>query len=196
MALDPRQIDEWAERLEDAARMLRSDKRQLQALLERDRHGLTPDGMPSGGDGGPRSSEVSNPTLGAVLALTGDDDRTAQDKARSRGHADYIHRCAMGALRSVHAAADQAHQMVGLVNESERVELKAKTRPGAPVCAERWCEDEAAAGREGRCEPDYRWRKRWKDEHPGQLPPSVPKDIIDARKIRRQRMYEDGRPAA
>lgn len=194
MALDERQIDEWATRLEKAAKLLRSKDRKLQRLLERDRFGLTPDGMGSGGDG-PRSSDVSNPTLAAVLQLTDDDDRTAADKARSRGHADYIHRCASGALRNVHAAADAAHTLVGLVKESERVEEKAKTRQGAPVCAEVHCEDEADAGREGRCEPCYRWRKRWKDDpkNTGQLVPKVPSEVIEARKIKRQRMYEDGR---
>lgn len=192
MSIDKRKIDQWVEDLEEAARLLRSSDR-LQRLLERDRLGLTPDGMPSGG--GERSSggERSDPTLSAVLQLTDDDNRTAEDKARSRGHADYIHRCAMGALRSATHAAESARQMVGLVNESERIEEKAKTRPGAAACAEPSCEDAADAGREGRCEPCYRWRKRWKDAHPGQLAPAVPPKVIDDRKIRKQRMYDDGR---
>ena len=30
-----------------------------------------------------------------------------------------------------------------------------------PVCAEPNCEDDSVAGRDGRCEPCYRWRLRW-----------------------------------
>lgn len=197
MALDERQIDEWAERLEAAASLLRSKDGRLQRLIERDRHGLTPDGMGgSGGDGRVSGGDRSDPTVSAVLALTSDDDRTAEDKARSRGQADYIHRCASGALRSIKSASDDAWSFVGLIRESERMEVKAKTRPGAVGCAERWCEDEAAAGREGRCEPCYRWRKRWKDDHPTEtltLVPPVPKEVIEQRRIRRLRVHEDGR---
>ena len=55
-------------------------------------------------------------------------------------------------------------------------------------CAEAGCHDTAVAGREGRCEADYRWRYRWRKDHPNDgPPPPVPADVIEARRIKRRR---------
>lgn len=73
-----------------------------------------------------------------------------------------------------------------LVGEIQKVQAATTPTAGATrvtetQCCERYCEDPATTRRRGRCEPCYRWGKRWSDEHGGEPPPGVPKAVIDAR---------------
>lgn len=65
--------------------------------------------------------------------------------------------------------------------------IKQRTTP-APIdpdanrptlCCERYCEDPADPKRAGRCDPCYQWRRR--NTRPGDVPPNVPRDVIDQR---------------
>src|SRR5690606_18906701 len=53
----------------------------------------------------------------------------------------------------------------------------------SPICAEPHCADDAAPGRDGRCEPCDKWRRRWADKRGRSKveAPIVPKSVIDDR---------------
>lgn len=80
-------------------------------------------------------------------------------------------------------ALDHGHRVVDAIARIQRV----TTTPKRPekytpaVCCERYCEDPADPKRAGRCEPCSRWRRRWSEAHPNEVPPGVPRDVIDAR---------------
>jgi hypothetical protein len=178
------QLREYAATLRDLAQRIQPGG-GLVTLLERDARLAVPDGFGPGTLGG-RASGKSDPTSGAALARgeTGERDPAV----------DFVHGCATRALAELDRAIGAAHEVARLVEDGFKVEemvvgrdLDSEGRPRRPDCVEQFCEEPSAPGREGRCEPCYRWRKRWRDKNGGRPAPPVPADVIELRKRSRER---------
>lgn len=178
----------------NATAALKHLERWLRDLERRDSAGPpTPDGYPSSTGGAiPQGEDVERllpvETAGAVLA-------GAPYSHEQRLRADEVHDRFREALALFSTLVDTFRQLEQLVVADVR-----RSQPARPLghseamCCERHCDDVAAAGRMGRCEPCYRWRVRWAERENAEafaagmpqtaapsLAPAVPAAVIDRR---------------
>lgn len=141
-------------------------------------------GAVSGGD-------RSDPTMAAAVATVTREEAAVAELGAMQAE-----------LRSAMATThDMAHQVVTLIGRIQGATVPPR-RPAASSsskpasCCELRCEDPASPKCAGRCEPCYRWRRRWSEAHGGEPAPSVPADVIEARvAVRENRKIRVSGPA-
>lgn len=162
-------------------------KKRLRTAVTRDQSGsVIPDGYKTsslGGGPGGEDIERLTPVEAAV------DARLFAGTPGVLQVGDFHHDqtcAALDALRALVKAANTLDAALDRIDDS----LDQTRHPHREsTCCEPHCEDPAAPGRRGRCEPCARWLTRWAEGHASSVSqaPPVPATVIDDRVALRER---------